>query len=416
MKKTIYLILITTVVFLNLVACSSLESTTYIHNEERDKKWEEDINVFVKELPKRHVNLFFKTTEKKFYKDVEELKQRINLLTDEEIIVNLLGIIASIGDTYTNLYWEWKLVYPLELYWFEDDIYVINTTQENSDILYGEVVSINDINMEDIKKEIKSIISYDNEADLRIKIPEYILSPEILYGLGIIKDKSQVKFTFKTLDGELIDKTIVSRKTSDSFKFILSNDNNEVPLYLRNSDKYYWYEYLNQENLMYVKYNQCAEMAQQSFRNFTKEVISVIDENKVEKIIIDMRNNGGGNSRIIAPLMSEILKRDNLNTSDSLYIIVGRQSYSSAILNAMDFKKSSNGTFIGEPTAGKPNHYGEIRSFNFKNSPFAVVYSTKYFKLSNEDIESFIPDKVIEPTIESYINKVDPVFTYILNQ
>ena len=36
--------------------------------------------------------------------------------------------------------------------------------------------------------------------------------------------------------------------------------------------------------------------------------------------------------------------------------------------------------FIGEPTGGRPNHFGEVKSFNLPNSGLSVRYSTKYFR------------------------------------
>ena len=60
---------------------------------------------------------------------------------------------------------------------------------------------------------------------------------------------------------------------------------------------------------------------------------------------------------------------------------------------------------IGEPSGGKPNCYGEILRFNLPNSKFSVSYSTKYYKLIDDDnVDALYPDKMVEETIEDYKN------------
>lgn len=44
-----------------------------------------------------------------------------------------------------------------------------------------------------------------------------------------------------------------------------------------------------------------------------------------------------------------------------------------------------------------------------------VSYSTNYFHLYKEDTSSFVPDIIIEPSIENYIDEKDPVLEYILD-
>lgn len=55
---------------------------------------------------------------------------------------------------------------------------------------------------------------------------------------------------------------------------------------------------------------------------------------RVEKLVVDIRNNGGGSSSLLDPFIDEIGKRD-INAPDRLFVIVGRGTFSSAILNAL---------------------------------------------------------------------------------
>ena len=96
--------------------------------------------------------------------------------------------------------------------------------------------------------------------------------------------------------------------------------------------------------------------------------------------------------------------------------MIGRRTFSSAILNAIDLKKQTPAIFAGEPTGGKPNHYGEVQMFRLPQSGLMVTYSVKYFRVIEDDPDSLVPDLLIEPRISDYLNKADPVLETVLRK
>jgi hypothetical protein len=80
----------------------------------------------------------------------------------------------------------------------------------------------------------------------------------------------------------------------------------------------------------------------------------------------------------------------------------------------MDFK-NSNAIFVGEETAGKPNHFGEVRGFTLPNSGIEISYSTKYFNQYKNDDSTIKPDFMIEESFENFMNGIDPVFEFVKN-
>jgi C-terminal processing protease CtpA/Prc len=98
-------------------------------------------------------------------------------------------------------------------------------------------------------------------------------------------------------------------------------------------------------------------MDSQSFSAFNKELWDFIGENDVDKIVLDIRQNRGGISYILNPFIREI-KKSAFNHPDQFYVIIGKDTYSSAVLNAISLKTGTNAYFVGEATGGEPNHYG----------------------------------------------------------
>ena len=78
--------------------------------------------------------------------------------------------------------------------------------------------------------------------------------------------------------------------------------------------------------------------------------------------------------------------------------------------------RAGDGNFIlvGEPTGGKPNSYGEVRSFRLPNSGLRVMYSTKYFQMLETDPPAVEPDITVELTAADRFGGHDPVLARIL--
>lgn len=113
------------------------------------------------------------------------------------------------------------------------------------------------------------------------------------------------------------------------------------------------------------------------------------------------------------PFLSELAKRNYLNDGNKLFVIIGRQTFSSAIINACQLKERTQATFIGEATGGKPNHYGEVQKMTLPKNNITISYSTKYFKMLDQEVDTLTPDIVVKTSFSDYINNKDSVLDTI---
>lgn len=391
----------------------TLEYASKDINGDRDAKWLTDIEFLCKQLPNHHKNLFFKIDEQEFLKKANIIKENIHTLTDNELITEVSRWIASIGDAHTRLLFNIEKKYPFEFYYFNEGVYLIDSISEYSDFIGYKLKSIDGISVEEIIKLFTPIIPHENESRLKELITKSIIIPEFLDGLKITSQES-AQYTFVDENrNEHIIKAIPKRFNYKDL-IIRNTDKSEKMLYLKNRNENYWYQYYEEEMLLYFKYNKCSNMALKSFSDFNDELFKFIDNNSVNKLVIDLRNNEGGSEPILDPFFIELNKRQNLNQSDKLFVVVGRGTFSSAMLNTLTFKNKTNATFIGEPTGAKPNHYGQVQLLELRNTDSKVSYSVKYFERLSEDIESFIPDIIIEPNAEDYFNNIDSVMKTII--
>lgn len=391
--------------------------TTQYLGGDRNTKWEKDLNYLQQALPKKHVNLFFRISEEEFNKEINDLKESINTLNDDEIVDGIYKIVASVGEGHTKAYKDFLKKYPLQFYYFNDDIYLINTIDKYKEALNCKLTKINGIDIQSIKNTLLPLIANENEATIKKRLPTYLNVPGVLHGVKIIDDIDSTKFTFENGDGKVFDLQIDALETDKNHEeFIVSEEKDDsYPLYMQKRNLNYWYKYLEHEKTLYFKYNQCSPDEEAgNITDFTNDILNFIDNNSVEKFVIDMRNNSGGTSGYLDPIIEDIKER-NINNKKKLFVIVERETFSAAIVDACKLREETNATFVGSPTSGKPNHYGELKEFKLPNSKIFIGYSTKKFEISKDEGDSLIPDHIVEVSMDDYLNKKDPVLDYILN-
>ena len=133
---------------------------------------------------------------------------------------------------------------------------------------------------------------------------------------------------------------------------------------------------------------------------------------KPKKIIVDLRYNGGGNSAIFDPFIDQ-LSKSYLNSKGKLFVLVGKRTFSSALMNAVELKRNTNSILIGEPSSGNINHYGEVRGFHLPKSNIVVAYSTKYWEIWKGKVGALKPDIHVEYSIKNYIKGKDEALMQI---
>lgn len=406
--------------FIVLSFCTSQRDKKVIENRDSGlmiDHWLEDLDYIAKELPKRHKNLFFQLKEEDFLEDIEKLKAEIPYLIDYVIITKIMKITAKVGDSHTGVA-IWRIPafrhLPVDFKLFSDGIFATAAVEEYRPVIGKKLVAVNGQQIEKVIRVLEIIISHENDAQVKSQIPWLIGCPEILYALEIIPDPDSVMMEFEGTD-EMVLKPVPYDTVGLEFISAVDEEQ-ELPLYLVNKDLFYWYHWIDREKALYFQYNRCAEVDTMPFKKFINGMLEFIDNHELEKFIFDMRLNGGGNSSIVEPLIKALRDNEQINQKGKLYVCVGRNTFSSAILNAISLRMETNAIFIGEPTGGKPNHYGEVRNMILPNTGITISYSTKYFKETEEDEPSFYPDIEIELSSADYFARRDPVLEEILRK
>jgi hypothetical protein len=386
---------------------TAARSTTAARNEH----WREDLRYLAQQLGEKHPNAFSTVSHDTFDQAVRQLDAAIPSLTDDAVVLGLARLVASIGDSHTVL----PIIqpgtafhfYPLQLRWMPGGLYVIAARPQDRDAIGKRVVAIGGRRAEDVLASIAPFVSHDNDQWLLAQSPGYLQTAEVLRAAGIEPDAKHGQFrlestgTQTTLELDAIESSAIGR--------MVAGPNVSTPLYEQQPGKTYWYQYLADQRTLYVQYNRAADDPAQPFAQFASEVLGVADSRRVDRFVLDVRGNGGGDSRIIQPLITGLAARPALSTRGHLFVLVGRQTFSSGLLAVTDLRRATSPIVLGEPTGGRPNSYGEVLTFTLPNSGLNVTYSTRYFKTQDQDTPSLLPDVTIPISAEDFFAGRDPV-------
>jgi len=364
-----------------------------------------DIAWLATRLPKLHKNLFFELSETEYRQALDDVAARAAELSDEEFYVALAQVVARIGDGHTNVFVPYATrvdigQYPMELYWFADGVYVMGATAGLAQSVGCRLVAIDGMPIDEVLELAASLVPQENDVSVLVRVPPMLVRPEVLYGLGVTEQKDRACFTFEMADG-----TQSEMECRAATSIYWTAGQSSAPMWWGNS-AVIWHRYLAAERTLYIQYNSCQGDLSQA----TREIAAVLDSEPVDRIVFDMRRNGGGNSEVAKGLIGTLAARPEVREPGHMFVLVGRSTYSSAILNSYDFRQRTNAIFIGEPTAGKPNCYGEVKSATLPHSKLLVGYSIKYFEMvRGEDPPSFMPDIVVMQTAKAFFAGRDPV-------
>ncbi|MCG8331969.1 MAG: S41 family peptidase [Chitinophagales bacterium] len=412
-----------TAIFLLLI----LTFWSNIYGQDRVTGWIEDINTLKTELPEQHINLFHKISQEEYNDQLDQIKANLPNVQDWQVVLSIAEVLAKLGDTHTTIWhratMRQPLMYPLQLQAFKDGIYVVGATTSNrlDTLIKHQLIGINGIKTDSLLKLAGRVLVPENISIIKHHFVPALSSHYVLYHCGVVDSDEKVEFEFLSPEGTTI-KLLLEAIPMRSYKAtLLTLEPDSISFTERDNRSFFWHQHLEDDNILYIRYNSCnsREVLKKyhnkkvknapSFQKFEQKVLSVLEREKIEKLVFDVSINGGGSSLQGTNFARKIAAVYRGNT----YVVTGRKTFSSAVINTLDFQRLLDAQIVGEVTSGKPNHYGEVRRMELPNSGAVVYYSTKYFERVDGDPAGIEPDIYIEQTFKEYINGVNPVWEYI---
>jgi len=384
-----------------------------------------DIDQLESLIETRHIAPFRLVTKKKLKSIISKAKKEIasKKECDEFCYVELLKIVAALNDGHSVVKSKSREklfgYLPVTTKWFKEGLYVTRVPEEYKQILGGHLKSINGVQIDDVLNKIREVLPHGNDSRFKKFAYAYLRMPGLLFGLGITESPGQANFMF-SLNGE--DTTIVFKNMEDEEYektiFISYEDiSNTIPLYQKRSSDYYWDYYDSENKIFYFKYNRVGNMKTERASSYAERMWSKVDSLEVDKFILDIRNNGGGQFAFSMSFIQGILDRPKINVPGKLFIISGYDTFSAALDILRNLEVKSNAIIVGEAPGDYAASSGDPEPYTLKNSKIEVQLSSVFHPtvFKGDMRKEIILDKVIEPSWANYSRGEDAAFNYILD-
>ncbi|MFO7712749.1 MAG: S41 family peptidase [Dehalococcoidia bacterium] len=355
----------------------------------------------------------------------------------------LSSLVTSVGDAHTILrFEETDKGLALTFEWVEEGLVI---AEDSGQFRKGDLIlAMGDGSPRQLLDRMDGIVSSENSYRVKDESTRHLRRRPVLEHLGLVRNEA-VPLTVER-GGDILELTA---------QFAV-----ELPGLKKRShelleQRHDWY--VNRENDLGI-FSLVVCVDDEVLRRDVGEFFAAVSDNEIETVVIDLRENIGGQSRVVESFLEYLPAESYLTYGSTIryseqaaerigmrrtrgtstyppstrrvqpvddpfkgdvFILIGNRTFSAGNWIAVVFRDNDLATIIGEPTGNAPSSFGDMISFQLPNSRFVLGVSYKYFTRpdpSNDPQDTLYPDILINRTRDDLIHDIDPVIDYIIDR
>ncbi|HQR18055.1 MAG TPA: S41 family peptidase [Gemmatimonadales bacterium] len=389
--------------------------------------WRADLQALAKELPARHPAPFLNITSAQWDSAVASVNRRLPTLNQDQTLVAFFQLVALAGDAHTTVQPDPARplhFYPIELYAFEDGLFVRRADSAHASLVGARVVRFGNASAEEAMARVATIIPHENDWWVRAWGPFWLTAVEMVHGLGLTTDPNRLTLVVER-HGRQETVTLAPAGTmahgeggAVDMSHWVSMRAAAAPLSEQQPGNPFWWTWLPDSRTLYVSLRAVVPAPNSATnRSQWNQVFALADSLQPARLVLDIRDNLGGNGGLNRYPVQQIVRRPWLDRPDRLFVIIGRRTFSAGQQFANLLEAWTQATFVGEPTGQRPSQYGDHRPLELPNSHLTVMISTVFHQAPDEfDRREFVPPDAYAPlTSEAYRSGQDPAMAATLS-
>lgn len=403
-----------------LLILLALISNSVFAQENRTEQWQNDISYYHSELQKRHIDLYHKIDRESFQNELNTISASVEELTDWEIAVALMRLTRKIGDGHTSVsFMNWETNYfPVDVKKISGKWRVIRTTKEYAGILGATLEKIDGTDLSEIEERLSEVAQFvENEHSEVVRIGEYLPLSELLYALNITKKKDVADFQFVTDEGKKHKEklNVVTKEALAELHYkTLTVGVPQIVKPEKADFDYLWFTQVAGTQATYIRFDSYPKF--EEMVPFAEKLVGFMMQNQSRQLIIDLRNNGGGDLYVGLVLANALNMVDGIDWKNGVYVLSGGVTFSAGASNVALFRELLNATIVGTPTGSNPTGYQDMDAFNLPGSNLRITYSKRLFRIQEVPTEGVQPDIFLDYDWKSYAQGTDNMLEELLKK
>lgn len=398
------------------------------------KDYQQDFNKMVDILLKNHPQPYAFISEDSLENLIDI---QYNKITDSTTLGRFIWICEEVAAAIRcghTVVWSGELdklpksmIFPMNVKYVGAKLYIMDA-KNNSDKLYAgdEILAINGVDVETLREEIYKHLPCDgyNETNRKENVNAYFR-----YMCAMFYD-FPTSFNVTIKHKERIEEVILKEAENlDHTKTFLDDCENRLCL---DTDKE------SSTAIITIRSFGFYKKRYPIFKSFVDSCFQHINENQIQNLIIDLRNNGGGDPFCSSYLLQHITDKPYTYFHKSVkwysqlkktvqpnpnrfknkpYILVNGKCFSTTGHFCSLVKENNLGIFIGDETGATYTCNDFSENFTLKNTKLTLRVARQICKTTASTLTNkhgIIPDYYVIPDIESILNNTDTVLNYTL--
>ena len=336
--------------------------------------------------------------------------------TPAEVYALTARLLSSLHDGHTLMVPEpSEMNLPLKLRWLTDGMVVTQASASSGIVAGDELLRIGTLKPPEVLERLRMLIPAENDGHIRALGARLLPNATLLEAIGVL-DNTSVRLEVRKANGQTF---------STGVK--LSGERLTTP----ERGAYGW---LLEPQFGLFWLDTCDDTPE--FRKALLQFFSAIKKANLGRVAIDVRNNSGGDSKVLDALL-EYLPADTVRGfhrpendgvfkvshpipelifTGELFVITGPFTFSSANWIAGTIHDNRLGLTVGETTGNAPTSFGNVKAFTTPNFKLRFQVSQTLWVRPNMGFDptpGLEPDVLIPTTVRDVQQSHDPVLTWL---
>lgn len=389
---------------------------------DRAAGWREDLATLEAEVLRVHPILSVDSGFAGFRVALKALRDKSESVSDAAMVAEIQRVLVSVGDAHTSVIPEDVgplrfLALMVDFYVFDDGVYVVSTRPGYGSLQGGRVTAIGGVPIDDLLIRLAPYVPRDNVQSARWFAAQLLQYSSLLRELGASGSDGgtlvEVAFSGGVTRSAMVpshDRAALQRLWPPG------GETAATPRYLRRRDASYWLDSLPGDSTLYVLFQSVQDDPAESLATFAARVQLLLQSGRFSSVIVDIRQNNGGNGFLLPPLVDALVAFDAATASHRTFVVIGRGTFSAGQNFATRLERRTRAVFVGEATGSRPNHVGDGFEVILPNSGLKISIASTWHRESTVDDsrDAIVPDVVIPVTASAYFTNADPAMDAVL--
>lgn len=316
--------------------------------------------------------------------------------------------LAAFDNAHTTTLSPTMRQLPIRLHWTADALIIVKARPEYAMLLGQKIVSLGNRSPEEMLQAMPALVGGGTPGWVRYRSEYFYTAPTALAFLGALTQNNQVELrTIDELGLESVqtlhaDEGLLPGDPFWDFLHCFPGDTsfqttgwatllqagtqeiashqtgNALPLYQQEAKKLFLLRALPRQKAVYLRMNASFDDSDESIAQFTTRVLTLLQTQEAQNLIVDFRYNRGGDYTLSLPLIRAL----SLATpaTGRLYVITGPNTFSAGLIAASQFKRflKDRLTVVGEDVGDRLRFRGEGLILTLPKTKVALYLGTAW--------------------------------------